>query len=172
MRYNFKPKLICCRRTGVWRGCCIHPGNAYKHAIPNLILHDFLQTFTLCLHAFSYFLHCLDAGPVWGKEQVYDEGDLLPHDLRHRHTERPVCFRRRDGCDYRQQPQGLRALLIRRWTWNFLSLHCKRSTCKKCWIIFFFTFYILCYWLTIYFGKMSVFTPATLRNCNTLFQQF
>lgn len=49
--------------------------------------------------------------PIRGEEQVYHEGDLLPHDVRHRHQQHPVRVRRRDRRDHRQQPARLRPVL-------------------------------------------------------------
>jgi len=53
----------------------------------------------------------LHPGAVRGEEQEHDEGDLLPHDLRHRHAERPVRLRRRHRRHHRQQPPRLRSVL-------------------------------------------------------------
>ena len=54
---------------------------------------------------------CLHPGPVRGEEQVHDEGDLLSHDLRHRHSKRSVRLRRGHWRHHREQPQRLRPLL-------------------------------------------------------------
>ena len=55
----------------------------------------------------------LHPGSVRGQEQVDHEGDLLSHDLRHRHPERPVRIRRGDRRDHCQQSERL---------WPVLSL--------------------------------------------------
>ena len=54
---------------------------------------------------------CLHPVAVWGEEPEFDEGDLLPPDVRHRHHQYPVCFWRCHRRHHRQQPPRLRSLL-------------------------------------------------------------
>lgn len=45
---------------------------------------------------------CIHPGTVRSEEQVDHEGDLLPHDLCHRHEQHSICVRRSHRRHYRQ----------------------------------------------------------------------
>lgn len=53
----------------------------------------------------------LHPGPIRSQEQINDQGDLLPHDVRHGHDQHPVRVRRRHRRHHRQQSTRMRSLL-------------------------------------------------------------
>ena len=53
----------------------------------------------------------LHSSSVRGQEQINDQGDLLPHDMRNGHDQHPVRVRRRHRRHHRQQPTRMRSLL-------------------------------------------------------------
>ncbi len=61
-----------------------------------------------------------------GEEQEHNQGNLLPHDLRHRHPECPVCVRCGNWRHHCQQPPRMRPLLIGEATvLCFVAITCK-----------------------------------------------
>lgn len=50
-------------------------------------------------------------GAVRGEEQVNQQGDLLPHDMRHRHQQHSIRLWRGNRRNYCQQSPGMRSLL-------------------------------------------------------------
>lgn len=89
----------------------------------------------------AYYFRCsrvwrsgsLHPGPVRGQEQVNNQRNLLPHDVRNWHAQHPVRVRRSHGRHHRQQLAQLRPLLNhkhKRWLRNssqFFS-QCTNST--------------------------------------------
>jgi len=53
----------------------------------------------------------LHPGAVRSQEQIDDQRDLLPHDVRNGHHQHPVRLRRRHRRHHRQQPARMRSLL-------------------------------------------------------------